>query len=128
MLKRGLFGKRQFNFPFLTVSLISVTIMTLIFSFSLVDMAREMPFSLIWQANLFMMQLSLIGIILTFLITIFILLHRGLGVMHRMEEILEKIIDGDYSLRLSLRKKDIMQSFANKLNKVLDLLEAKSKS
>nr|MDA8100823.1 Txe/YoeB family addiction module toxin [Nitrospiraceae bacterium] len=47
----------------------------------------------------------------------------GFGALSRMEDIMDQIIKGNYSLRVHLRKKDILRPFSQKLNKVLDILE-----
>lgn len=43
-----------------------------------------------------------------------------------MERTLEKVVGGDYSLRIKMRKRDALNSFAAKINKIIDLLEHKS--
>jgi len=75
----------------------------------------------------FVFQLNYGGIVLIFIISIVWVLHYGFGALSRMENILEQIISGDYTFRMHLRKHDIMRPFAEKLNKVLDLLEEAKK-
>src|SRR3989338_750049 len=48
--------------------------------------------------------------------------HRFAGPMYRLEKDLEKIAQGDHTLRIRFRKKDQLDSIAEKLNKVLDKL------
>jgi HAMP domain-containing protein len=57
-----------------------------------------------------------------------ILLFRTVGPIPRMEKILDKVINGDYSQRITIRKKDTIHSLADRLNQVIGLLEKKSKS
>ncbi|MBN3039605.1 MAG: hypothetical protein JW867_00585 [Candidatus Omnitrophica bacterium] len=71
----------------------------------------------------FIIQLNFLGIMIVFVITLLWILHHGFGALGRMENILEQIINGDYSFRMHLRKTDIMHPFAEKLNKILDILE-----
>ena len=48
--------------------------------------------------------------------------HRFAGPMYRLERDLEKIAQGDHSLRIRFRKKDQLDDLAAKLNEVLDKL------
>lgn len=65
---------------------------------------------------------------LVMVVTLAYILKHGFGALFRIENILEKIADGDYSLRVHLRKKDFLLPMAEKLNKVLDRLEEKKKN
>jgi hypothetical protein len=71
---------------------------------------------LIWQLNFG-------TIIVVLLITLTFILHRGFGALARINAILDQIIKGDYSQRIYLRKKDFLQPFITRVNKILDLLE-----
>jgi signal transduction histidine kinase len=62
-------------------------------------------------------------VLITFMLVLLLLLHRGLGCLSRIEKILAKVIKGDYSQRIKLRKGDVLIPLAEKLNKVLSLLE-----
>jgi signal transduction histidine kinase len=68
-------------------------------------------------------QINFIAIILILIVSFLFFLHYGFGALSRMENILKRILQGDYSLRIHLRKRDVMKSFAEKLNAILDLLE-----
>lgn len=46
--------------------------------------------------------------------------HRLAGPIHRMETDLDKIAQGNRTLRLTLRKADALKPFADKVNEVLD--------
>ncbi len=72
-------------------------------------------------------QLSFTGAIIVLIGVLFVLLHRSLGALPRIEQALLKVIGGDYSLRISVRKQDAVSSLVEKLNKILDLLENKTK-
>ncbi|MDD3297077.1 MAG: hypothetical protein PHU64_06965 [Candidatus Omnitrophica bacterium] len=73
-------------------------------------------------------QVNFIGIIVILLIAIAFILHYSCGALSRMERILEEVLDGDYSLRIRLRKGDMMAPFAQRVNKVLELLDKSKKS
>ena len=73
-----------------------------------------------------MLLLCFIAVDIAFLGILFIILHRSLGAIPRLEDALDRVINGESSLRITIRKKDIIQPLADKVNKVLDLLESKS--
>ena len=52
-----------------------------------------------------------------------ILTHRLIGPFKRLQEDLEKISDGDYSIRLKIRKDDDLRFLVNVINKIIDKLE-----
>jgi len=54
-----------------------------------------------------------------------ILTHRLMGPLARLQEDLEKISDGDYSIRLKIRENDDLRFLVNAINKVIDRLEKK---
>lgn len=127
-----IFWKSKFTFPFFIISIAWVLIFALL-GFSLlinyvlaVQHALQYPFA--WGISFVIFVLTLIVAIVFLFITMFILLHRSVGAISRIEAILDKIINGNYSLRITVRKKDIIHSFVDKLNKILDLLEKKTKS
>ncbi len=122
------FWKIKYTLWFLNIFLICITILTVISFYTLGRLVTEEQHSLKWRISFFVLQLCFIGIIFVFLTTMFLLLHRSLGPMPRLETILGKIINGDYALRLSIRKNDIIHSFVDKINEVIALLEEKSKT
>jgi len=73
----------------------------------------------------FSSQLNFGAILLVFLVTLTFILHRGFGALARIEDILDQVIKGNHSLRLSLRKGDILIPLTDKINKLIDLLEKK---
>lgn len=73
-------------------------------------------------------QSSFTAAIIILMAVLFVLLHRLLGPLPRIEKALLKVIGGDYSVRIYVRRKDAISSLTEKLNKVLDLLEEKKKS
>ncbi len=124
--RRGV-GKIQYTLRFLNIALVVAIIFILLAFYALGKVVTDSQYSLVWRINLIILQLSFTAVIFAFLIGMFLLLHRTLGALPRMEDTLDKIIKGDYSLRITIRKEDIMRSFVDKLNKVFELLQ-KSKS
>ncbi len=54
-----------------------------------------------------------------------ILTHRLIGPLVRLQGDLKKISDGDYSIRLKIRKDDDLRFLVNAINKIIDRLEKK---
>lgn len=52
--------------------------------------------------------------------------HRIAGPVYRIEKELDKIVKGDFSIRIKLRKKDELISIAEGINKILDRIEGKA--
>jgi HAMP domain-containing protein len=73
----------------------------------------------------FSSQLNFGAILLIFLVTLTFVLHRGFGALSRIEDILDQVIKGNYSLRLKLRKGDTLIPLTDRINKLIDLLEKK---
>lgn len=125
--RRKRFWKLQFNLKFLNFSLFVVVILNLFIFYALVNIMTELTGSLVLQRNLIILLLSVVAIVSIFLITLLVTLHRSLGAIPRIEEILERVITGEHSLRITIRKKDILHSFVETLNKLLDLVETQTK-
>jgi len=126
--KRGRkFWRIKYTLWFLNIFLICITLLTLVSFYTLGRLVTEEQHSINWRINFFALQLCFIGIIFIFLTTMFLLLHRSLGPIPRLEATLDKIINGDCAQRLFVRKNDIISSFVDKINKVVTLLEEKSK-
>ena len=73
------------------------------------------------------LQLNFGAILVVLLITLVFILHRGFGALSRVEGILEEVTKGKHSLRIKLRKGDVLIPLVDKINKILDLLEKKIK-
>ena len=54
-----------------------------------------------------------------------VLSHRLIGPLERLENDLKKISDGDYSMRLRIRKDDDLRPIADVINRIIDKLERK---
>lgn len=63
-------------------------------------------------------------VILIFVLAIF-LTHRLAGPLDRLERNLKRISEGDYSVRLRLRKKDDLKRIADMMDKIVERLEKK---
>lgn len=56
-----------------------------------------------------------------------VLSHRIAGPIYRMKKTLDEVVEGNYSLRLRLRRTDELKDVAESMNKVIEILENKSK-
>jgi len=75
----------------------------------------------------YIFQFVLVTVSLILITTLSYILRCGFGAVGRMETILEDVAVGNYSLRLTLRKGDILSPLADKVNRILNLLEKGAK-
>jgi len=125
------FWKTRFTFWFLILAIL------FIFAFSLwgflafletnVALKDSLGYPFQWLKEFIIFTASIIGAIITVLVSMYILLCRSLGPQLRMEKVLEQVLSGNYSARLKIREKDAIHSLADKLNQVLDLFEKANK-
>ncbi len=104
-----------------------ISICTLIGCWVSIHIVSQLQSSLLLGVQFLIAQFVFAIAIFTALGAIVLLIHRSLGPLPRLEDILEQIRNGNYSLRMRIRKKDFLVSFVEKLNAVLDILEEKAK-
>jgi glucan phosphoethanolaminetransferase (alkaline phosphatase superfamily) len=126
--------KTKLSTPFIIVTVAGMLLFTLMFSFLVANMMSDQLISTqgaksLWRISfLIFLAIQLLANI-TLLIIMFMVLHRTIGAFPRIENNLEKVLAGDYAIRIGLRKKDNehVTGLVTKLNKVLELLESKAK-
>jgi MFS family permease len=126
--------KSKLSTPFIIVTVAGMLLFTLMFSFLVANMMSDQLISSqgaksLWRMSfLIFLAIQLLANI-TLLIIMFTVLHRTIGAFPRIENNLEKVLAGDYAIRIGLRKKDNehVSGLVTKLNKVLELLESKAK-
>lgn len=123
--RRKRLWKIEFNVRFLNFSLLIAIILNLFVFYVLADIMAKLSGSLILQRDIIILPLILISIASIFLIALLVILHRSLEAIPRIKRTLDRVLAGERSLRITLRKKDILHSFAETLNKILDLVESK---
>jgi methyl-accepting chemotaxis protein len=128
MKRRVQFLRLKFSIHFLDFSLILVTMLFFINFYATLNIMRRLQAVTNLPLSFIVSQISFLVIVVILLVNIMLFLHRGLGPIPRIESILDRVLNGERSLRIKLRKKDILQSLVVKLNKILDLLESKSGS
>ncbi len=83
---------------------------------NLIPVLDKINFLIILSMPVVIFLLFLLGLILT---------HRLIGPLKRLEDDLTKISEGDYSIRLKLRKDDDLRPIAEVINKIINKLEKK---
>ncbi|HQO37532.1 MAG TPA: hypothetical protein PK107_01810 [Candidatus Omnitrophota bacterium] len=126
--------KTKLSTPFVVISVCGMLMFTLVFGILVsVTMSDQMTFNPnaqnIWRISFLVFILIQLAANASLLFIIFNTLHRTIGAFPRIENNLEKVINGDYSIRIGVRKKDNehVASLASKINKVLEVLESKAK-
>jgi hypothetical protein len=126
--------KSKLSTPFVVVSVCGMLLFTLVFGFLVSStMSNQLAYAQsnqnIWRMSFLVFILIQLGANVTLLVIIFTTLHKTIGAFPRIEQNLDKVIAGDYSIRIGLRGKDNdhVAKLVTKLNKVLEVLESKSK-
>jgi methyl-accepting chemotaxis protein len=132
--KSILMWKTKLSKPFIIVSVCSMLLFTLVFAALVAStMSSEMGLAqssrIIWSNSFLKFLLIQLGANIFLLFIIFNTLNRSVGAFPRIGNILDKVIAGDHTVRIGLRKKDYdhVVTLATKINKVLEILEAKAK-
>jgi len=73
----------------------------------------------------FLLLLGIPPIVILLFIWGAVLSHKMIGPLERLEDDLRKISDGDYSVRLQIRKDDDLRPIADAVNKIIEKLERK---
>ena len=121
--------KIESTVKFLNVAIVLATTLAVVSFLALIKvLLSSSRDSLMWQINLVILQVCFTAAIFAFLFTIFYLAHRGLGPLSRVEKVLDKVIAGDYKQRIGAREKDILFSFITKVNKLIEILDSKTKA
>jgi methyl-accepting chemotaxis protein len=136
--RKKYFIKSGLQSRYLKLIFVAAALPTFLFSFCLYYlffylMAEQLgiPESIAYNIKPVLGKINLI--LLLGLPVIFILLllwglvisHRIAGPVYRLEQDLDKIARGDFSLRIRLRRKDELTSIVEGINKVLDKIEGK---
>ncbi len=137
--RRRYFIKSGLQIRYLRVILLAIILPTFLFSiclyymiFYLMAQQLGIPESIVYNITPVLKKINFIlltGMPIISILLLFwglIISHRIAGPVYRLEQDLEKIAKGDFSLRIKLRKKDELSSIAEGINKVLDKVEKKS--
>ncbi len=73
----------------------------------------------------YILALGIPTLLILLFISAILVSHRLAGPIYRLEKDLDRIAEGDYSVRIHFRKKDKLDPLAEKINKVLGLLPKK---
>ena len=135
-MRFNLFTKSPLQFKYLMLIIIAMLVPTLImgsylYYFIFTIMAEQLAIPEIIAINLIPVLNKVNVMLIVSLIPLFILLflwglivsHRFAGPLERIEKDIDKILEGDTSVRFKVRDKDDMKSIVDKLNKLLDKLK-----
>lgn len=131
-----LFKWTKLQFRYLMLVIISMLVPTLIvgsclYYFIFTIMAEQLGIPEAIAINLIPVLNKINFMLITGLIPLFILLflwglilsHRFSGPLERIEKDLNKILEGDTSIRFKVREKDDIRGIVDKLNKLIERLK-----
>ncbi len=125
--RRKFFGVGKISrYKFVNFILVFVLMLAFMNAFASMELLEEGKIIFKSSIRYYVFQFILVAIGLVGITTLGYILHYGFGAIARIETILDNVAAGKYSLRIHLRKNDIMQPLAEKINKILDLLERKT--
>jgi len=121
------FWLRRHTFKFVHFALVYIAVLVVVNFYSAWKMVSELQtnfqYSSAWKTNFLIMQVSFLGVIFILLASTCVLLHRSLGPLQRIESMLDEVLAGNYSVRITIRKKDLVHSLVDKINRIIGLLE-----
>ncbi len=127
----GALVKMKVTLRFFYASLLYVVLMIALNFYATWSIVKELqsfaPETTGWQLNFIIAQISIIIAVLILLFSLIFMLHRSIGPLPRLEQTLERVVQGEYSLRVSVRKGDYTHSLVNKINQLLEILEREAK-
>lgn len=123
LIPRGM-GSRVRFIRILLFLVIVIALVNAAISLQLLN-THEMLFGIaVWH---FVLQFTFVVFGVVLITTLAYILHYGFGAIFRIEKILDQIVKGERSLRINLRKNDFLRPIAEKVNLVLEQLEAEKK-
>ncbi|MEI6631417.1 MAG: methyl-accepting chemotaxis protein [bacterium] len=138
--RKRYFMKSGLQNRYLRLILLAIVLPTFLFSFCLCYLAFYLmaeqlgiPESVAYNITPVIGKIGIVLLLGLPVISILLLLwglvisHRIAGPIYRLEQELDKISKGDFSLRIRFRKKDELASIAQGINKVLDKIGEKQK-
>ena len=129
--KKRFFWRTAFAIQFIRAIFLYVLLLVFVNFYATWSIIRELEYTLhyssAWKTNFILSQICFLGVAIILFMSLTLILHRSLGPIPRVERVMDEIIKGNYSLRVSIRQKDFLQSFINKLNKIISLLESESR-
>ncbi|MDD3089576.1 MAG: hypothetical protein WC329_05645 [Candidatus Omnitrophota bacterium] len=119
------FWKTKFTLLFFNIALLGIALFCLAVFYGLGRILTEYEYSLGWRLGFILLEVGFMGFIFSILISMFLVLHRILGPLPRIESVLSEVIKGNHSLRVTIRKRDMIHGLVDKINAIIELLEKK---
>lgn len=137
-LRFNVFSRKFIQFKYLMIIILAMVVPALVvgsflyyFIFTITADQIGMPEAVastlipVVQRINYIMFIGLLPLGVLFFIWGVILSHRFCGPLERIEADLDKLLEGNYSVRFKVRKNDDIHSIVAKLNKLLDNLSKK---
>jgi len=135
-MRRTLFTGRTVQMRYLILIIIAMVVPALIvgsclYYFIFTVMAEQLAIPESIAVNLVPVLNKINAMLVVGLIPLFIMLfawglmlsHRFAGPLKRVEDDLDKILEGDYAVRFKVREKDDIKNIVSKLNKLLERIK-----
>lgn len=119
------FWKTKFTLLLFNIALLGIALFCLAVFYGLGKILTDFEYSLGWRLGFIILEVGFMGFIFSILISMFLVLHRILGPLPRIESALEEVIKGNYSVRVTIRKRDMIHGLVDKINQIIALLEKK---
>lgn len=87
------------------------------------DSQWELIQNSVFEANIIRIAIAMVIYITTLFVVIFWATHRFYGPLVSISRFVDSITDGDYSSRVSVRKRDELQDLVGKLNQMAETLQ-----
>ncbi len=126
--RRRSFWMVKITLQFLNLFLCIIAAATIVSNFIIIKILSQIQNQLDLGIKFIILQIGFGVVVLISLAAIFLLAYRTIGPLPRMANILDKVLEGDYSKRIHLRDKDVLSGFVDKINAIIDLLENKDKA
>jgi methyl-accepting chemotaxis protein len=127
MKERRRFGQIKLALQVIRAALIVTTILILTSFVTLVWIVTINPPSVFWKVSMVLIHVCFGGAVITMLLAISGFVRNAVRPIARVEGILDKVIAGDYTQRITFREKDYIRSFIEKVNAVIALVEKNRK-
>ncbi|MBU2102422.1 MAG: hypothetical protein ABH865_06760 [Candidatus Omnitrophota bacterium] len=111
------------RFKFLRIVMLFLIVSFIINAYVSIKTIQSGNFELSYLAY----QLNFGAIVIILLISLTFIMHRGFGALSRIENVLEEVSKGDCSLRITLRKGDVLIPLVERINKIIEQLEKSSR-
>ncbi len=116
------------RFEFVNVILILVIISLAVNAYIVIKIMGDLPLSAREAMVCRFVQFNFLGIMLILVLALAFVLYSCVGPLSRIGGVLDRVAQGEHSLRVHVRKGDALAGFTEKVNKIIELLDKVKKS